>query len=114
MITESDLQSAGFRRSTAACNGKPGAIALWQLRVSRDRTVLYFVNIWVWDFSSHGLPAAVQDRYRYSAEVRFYTDNDSFDLDLHIEPKHNVPYVLEKYATAYSVLNCIPDPHNQP
>lgn len=115
MISEKSLVEAGFKKEhPAACNVKPGTCGLYQLRVKRGTEVLYFINVWQWDFNGL-IPEDSRERYRWSIDARLYTERDSFDLNLMYEPDQHDPESIKSwYLQVYQVLDCVPDPHNQP
>lgn len=79
--------------------------ALWQKWVRGEGKKLYALNLYTWE-----LPWELPNHHGVEVEVRMYTQDHEFNLNLLFEDD---PVRIEAfYADAYIRLGCIPDPHN--
>ena len=109
-----DLQEyleAGFKDVSFIPKDKRFCTHFLQKKVqNRTGTILYFINVWVYDFSEFGGPKCVSD-----ADSHMYTkETGDFGIAITIKPRDvgGVQGVLRFFESAYVALGCIPDIHN--
>jgi len=112
MITEADLEKAGYRES------KPHkADGLWSKWIrgsflDQDTTYvkkLYCIHVYWWDHRPYGGDTA------FSAEARFYRRNqdDFFDISRSLREGDSVEKMETWFQDVWTRLECRVDPYNQ-
>lgn len=112
MITEEDLKTAGYKKykiDDSYCDN-----TLWQKTIRSGNIKNYFLNVKIYSF-----PINDRDYRGVEFESRLYLEEGNtlvgdtgFTLKVHSTEHTTVAEAEAFYAKAYSVLNCVPDLHN--
>lgn len=109
MINKENLEASGYKFHHF--NNGEYCLGLWQKKIKSPKQILYFINVWMWNF-----PSSTESS---SSDVTFYREDSlseinetSFKISLNHGKNLSILSMEKFYDEIYYNTECVPDFHN--